>query len=295
MDELLQRMRKRVLAHSAGVNTTTAIPDLSLGVLHKPLIPETAFSEPMVCIVLQGVKQVLVGDKMLRYDQSKCFASAIELPATGCVLEADANRPFIAAGLTLDPNTLSDLALGIPLITDTSASNGFGVANVSKEFLEAFDSLLALLDRPKDICLLAAGRKREVLYELLRGEHGPMLRQSIRAETQPFAIRRVIRIMRERLDEPLSNERLATYANMSIPTFYRQFKSLTGSSPLQYLKLVRLHEARKKLAADASATRAAYAVGYESPSQFSREYLRMFGISPGQDAARMQARFSVLA
>lgn len=289
MDELLQRMRDRVLNHAVGVTTTTAVPDLSLGVLHEPLIPETAFSEPMVCIVLQGVKQVLVGNQILQYDKTKCFASTIELPATGCVLEAETDRPYVAAGLTLDPTTLSNFALDLPRATDIVAANGFGVAKVSRELLEAFDSLLALLDRPADIATLVAGRKREVLYELLRSEHGPMLRQSIRAETQPFAIRRVIRIMRERLDEPLSNDRLAKYANMSVPTFYRQFKALTGSSPLQYLKLVRLHEARKKLAADASATRAAYAVGYESPSQFSREYLRMFGISPAQDAARMRA------
>ena len=103
MDELLQRMRDRVLNHAVGVTTTTAIPDLSLGVLHESLIPETAFSEPMVCIILQGVKQVLVGSQMLQYDKTRCFASAIELPATGCVLEADFDRPFVAAGLTLDP------------------------------------------------------------------------------------------------------------------------------------------------------------------------------------------------
>ena len=282
-------MRDRVLHHAVGITTVTAITDLSLGVLHEPLIPETAFSEPMLCIVLQGVKQVMVGNKLLQYDQTKCFASAIELPATGCVLEADAKRPYVAAGLTLDPITLSSLVIDLPHAEEPTSANGFGVAKVSRELLEAFDSLLALLDRPNDIAALSGGRKREVLYELLRGEHGSMLRQSIRAETQASAIRRVIRMMRVQLDEVLSNDRLAAYANMSLPTFYRQFKALTGSSPLQYLKLIRLHEARKKLAADASATRAAYSVGYESPSQFSREYHRMFGISPALDAARMRA------
>lgn len=290
MDKLIENMRDRALRHTVGTTTVTAVPDLCLGVFYEPLVPETAFSEPMLCIVLQGVKQVLVGSKKLRYDQTHCFASAIELPATGFVLEADAMRPYVAAGLTLDPITLSSLVMDFPRAEEPTSTNGFGVAEVSRELLEAFDSLLALLDQPNDIAALSSGRKREVFYELLRGEHGPMLRQSIRAETQSFAIGRVIRMMRVQLDEDLSNDRLATYANMSVPTFYRQFKALTGSSPLQYLKLIRLHEARKKLAADASATRAAYSVGYEIPSQFSREYHRMFGISPAQDAVRMRAQ-----
>lgn len=288
MKILIEKMRDRVIRHADGINLETPIPGLSLGVIKEPLVPESAFCEPMVCVVLQGVKQVLVGGQLLRYDAAHCFASAIELPATGCVLEAQTDKPYVALGLALDRALLSDLVAELPPQPAAPQTLGFGVAPMPLELLESFDGLVALLDRPKDIAALAKGREREVLYQLLCSEHAGMLRRALGADSQLAKVRHVIGRIRQNYTDNLSVEDLAEAAGMSIPSFHRHFKAATAMSPLQYQKTLRLHEARKLLMTSADAAQTAYAVGYESPSQFSREYSRLFGISPVRDAARLR-------
>jgi AraC-like DNA-binding protein len=288
MDQLLEKMRRRVIDHVDGIHAETPIPNLSLGVVRQPLIPETAFCKPMVCVVLQGVKQVLVGGQLLRYDAANCFASAVELPATGCVLEAKTDKPYIAMGLTLDHAMLANLVIELPSPPALPQTMGFGMATVSRELLEAFDSLLALLYRPDDIPILSKGREREVLYQLLRSQHAPMLRQALNLDSQLARIRRVIEQIRQQFDQNLSVAALANLAGMSVPSFHRHFKAATAMSPLQYQKTLRLHAARKLVVTGADAAQTAYAVGYESPSQFSREYSRLFGLSPARDGARLR-------
>jgi len=288
MDELLEKMRERVIAQFDGIHADTPIPNLSLGVIRQPLIPETAFSAPMVCVVLQGVKQVLVGSHLIRYGAGDVFASAVELPASGCVLEAHIDKPYVALGLTLDLAMLANLITELPPASRSAQTMGFGVATASQQLLRAFERLLALLDRPDDVVALSKGREREVLYELMRSEHAPMLRQSLGADSQLARIRQVIARIREQFDKDLSVSTLANLAGMSIPSFHRHFKAATGMSPLQYQKTIQLHAARKLIVASGDAARTAYAVGYESPSQFSREYSRLFGISPARDAERIR-------
>lgn len=288
MDELIERMRDRVIAHVDGMHPETAIPNLSLGVIRQPLIPETVFCGPLVCLVLQGVKQVLVGGQLIRYGAAESFASAVELPATGCVLEADGDTPYVALGLALDQAMLADLVTELPPVPALPATMGFGVATVSQRLLEAFDSLLALLDRPDDIGALSKGREREVLYQLLRSPHASMLRQALTVDSQLARIRVVIERMRQSSDNYLSITALANLVGMSVPSFHRHFKAATGLSPLQYQKTLHLHAARKLIVASGDAAKTAYAVGYESPSQFNREYSRLFGISPARDAERIR-------
>lgn len=288
MNQLLEKMRDRIIDHVEGIRAETPIPNLSLGVIRQSLIPETAFCEPMVCVVLQGVKQVLVGGDLIRYGVAHCFASAVELPATGCVLEAQIDKPYVAMGLTLDPALLANLIIELPPASALPQTRGFGVATVPQQLLEAFDSLLALLDRPDDIVALSKGREREVLYQLLRSPHAPMLRQALSADSQLARIRQVIKRIRQQFDKHLPVSVLADLGGMSAPSFHRHFKAATGMSPLQYQKTLRLHEARKLIVASVDAAKAAYAVGYESPSQFSREYSRLFRISPVRDAARLR-------
>uniref|UniRef100_B0T5I6 Transcriptional regulator, AraC family n=1 Tax=Caulobacter sp. (strain K31) TaxID=366602 RepID=B0T5I6_CAUSK len=288
MEPLLDRMRDLVLRHAEGLQFVTAVESLSLGVLRQPLVPEFFFSDPMVCVVLQGAKQVLVGGRLLRYDPSHSFASVIGLPATGCVLEAAPDKPYVAIGMSLDRTILAELVLAAPRGTRPQRAAGFGVATVSPGLLEALNSFLSLLDYPEDIPALAKGREREVAYRLLQSEHGPMLRQAIHVEGQFSKIHQVIAWMRQDLDQHLSGEDLARRAGMSVPSFHRHFKAATAMSPLQYRKTLRLHEARKLLITNADAAKTAYAVGYESPSQFSREYSRLFGTSPARDAARLR-------
>jgi AraC-type DNA-binding domain-containing proteins len=293
MEELLKRMRGRILDHAPGPDGVTAIPNLFLAVLAHRTIPTMVLCDPMICVVVQGVKQVLIGGSVLQFQAGSCFTSTIELPAMGCVLEADAQRPYIAVALTLDQNALASIVGDMaPEPAGKAHSNGFGVERVTAELLEAMNHLLALLDAPEDIPVLGAGREREVLYRLLQSAHGNMLRRAIRQGDGFGNIRRSVAWIRQNLTETLRTETLAAIAGMSIPSFHRHFKAVTSLSPLQYQKTLRLQAARRLLVTSSDTTQAAFAVGYESASQFSREYSRLFGITPSKDVARMRAASS---
>lgn len=288
MQELLDRMCSRVLRHTDGMRLETPVPRVGLGVSHARSMPVMTLYEPMVCLVLQGAKQVLIGDRLLRYDAASCFVVSLDLPATGCVIEADADRPYVTAALSLDRGALAALLADLAPVATAEPVSGFGVAPVTRELLEAWDHLLALLDAPDDVPFLAASREREVLYRLLQSAHGPMLRQIGRAESRLSQVRRAIDWIQRNFDQTLRTEMLADIAGMSVPSFHRHFKAATAMSPLQYQKTLRLQAARRLLATNADAARTAYAVGYESASQFSREYSRLFGIPPARDAVRLR-------
>lgn len=231
---------------------------------------------------------MLVGNKSLHYSAGACFASVIELPTTCCVFEMAGDKPYIGTGLALDYGLFSALVDDVPQGSSEPAAVGFNVGAVSRDVLEAWNQLLALLDRPNDIPVLAVARERELLYRLLQSAHGPLLRQIARDEGKLAQVRRAIAWMREHFHESFHIEAVANIAGMSVPSFNRHFRFATSTSPLQYQKTLRLQAARSLLAADNDATRAAYAVGYESPSQFSREYARLFGRSPKKDALQLR-------
>jgi AraC-like DNA-binding protein len=295
MQDLLDRMCRRVQRHTNGIRLETPVPHVGLGVLREQSMPAVTVYEPMICLVLQGAKQVLVGDRLLRYDAASCFAASIELPATGCVIEAETNKPFVVASLALDCGALATLLADLAPVPATEPASGFGVAPVTRELLEAWDNLLALLDMPDDIPFLAASREREVLYRLLQSAHGPMLRQVGREDSRLSQVRRAIDWIRRHFDQTLRTEMLAEVAGMSVPSFHRHFKAATAMSPLQYQKTLRLQAARRLLATNADAARTAYAVGYESASQFSREYSRLFGVPPARDAALLREGIGEIA
>ncbi|KMS51148.1 AraC family transcriptional regulator [Novosphingobium barchaimii LL02] len=287
MQELLERMAARVRRHTDGLRLKTPVPRLGLGVSSQSSTPVSTVYEPMICLVLQGAKQVMIGNRVLRYDAASCFVTSLELPATGCVMEASEAQPYVVTSLALDRAVLSDLLAQLPSAPPTPPAAGFGVAPVTRELLDAWDQLLALLDTPADIPILGPAREREVLYRLLQGNHGPMLRQVGREDSRLSRIRRAIERIRRQFDQPLPIGDLAGIAGMSVPSFHRHFKAITGMSPLQYQKTLRLQAARRLLATSHDAARTAFAVGYESASQFSREYARQFGAPPSRDAARM--------
>jgi AraC-like DNA-binding protein len=296
MKELLDHMSRRVLRHTDGICLDTPLPRVGLATMGRQSTPVPTVYQPMVCLVLQGAKQVLIGDRVLRYDAASCFVSSLELPATGCVVEAAPDAPYVVASLALDRGLLAELLADLPpapaLLTNASVA-GFGVATVTTELLEAWDRLLALLDAPADIPFLAAAREREVLYRLLQGGHGAMLRQIAREDSRLSHVRRAIEWIRRHYDQTLRTETLAEIAGMSVPTFHRQFKAATAMSPLQFQKSLRLQTARRLLTTNADAAHAAYAVGYESASQFSREYARAFGAPPSRDAERLRGEIIV--
>ncbi|WP_018389256.1 AraC family transcriptional regulator [Ancylobacter sp. FA202] len=292
MQNLLDRMCHRIARHTDGMRPETPLPHVGIGIARQHSAPVTTLYEPMACVVLQGTKQVLIGDRMLRYGAGSCFIASLELPATGCVIEAARDAPYVVASLALDRDVLTSLLAEMPpappAAPTAAPASGFGVAPATAALLEAWDQLLALLDTPADIRFLAPSREREVLYRLLQGAHGPLLRQAGRTDSRLSQVRRAISWIRRNFDQTLRTEALAEIAGMSVPSFHRHFKAATAMSPLQYQKTLRLQAARRLLTTHTDAARAAYAVGYESASQFSREYARLFGMPPARDAERLR-------
>jgi AraC-like DNA-binding protein len=284
MEDLLENMRSRVQRHTTGITMKTAIPRVGIGIVADNSAPTSGNCGQGVCLVLQGAKQMLIGDQMLRYEAGSCFASLIELPTTRYVFEGNRKNPYIATSLILDRDAFAALAADIPATSLKKSIPAFSVSTASRQLLEAWDSYLSLLDAPEDIPILAASRERELMYRLLQSPHGPLLRQIGRKEGKLAQIRRAIEWMRTHFDEPLLIRNVADMSGMSVPSFNRHFREATSTSPLQYQKTLRLHAARRLLASETDATRAAFSVGYESVSQFNREYSRLFGRPPKQDA-----------
>jgi AraC-like DNA-binding protein len=203
--------------------------------------------------------------------------------------EASPAAPYLALRLGLDPALIATLLLEMPAIEGARAI-GSGIGAIDPDLLDAVLRLVRLLDRPADAEVLAPLVEREILYRLLRGPQGPMLRQIALADSRLARIARAMALIREEYNRTLRIEALAARVAMSPATLHRHFRAVTALSPLQYQKQVRLHEARRRLLArEGDAQRIGFAVGYESPSQFSREYARLFGAPPARDAARLRA------
>ena len=287
MQDRLDEMARRVMRHTEGIARITAIPRVGLGVVGQPSQPMSSLYEPMICLILQGAKEVMIGDRLLRYDPACNFIASLELPVSGRVVEASPDKPYIGVALTIERAMLADLLATMPSSPEGQTS-GFAVTPVTPDLLDAWAQLLALLDMPEDIAVLAPLREREILYRLLQGPQGGLLRQIARADSRLSRVRRAIHWIQAHFDQAMRIEGLAEIAGMSVPSFHRHFKAATAMSPLQYQKTLRLHAARRLLVASNDASRAAYSVGYESASQFSREYARMFGAPPSRDAERLR-------
>jgi len=284
MQALLDAMIAQATRH---VETyATILPQVRIRVRTRQTTPDTAVYTPMVSLVLQGAKKLMIGNEVIRYDPASYFITAVDLPGQGFVMEASAQAPYISVSLMFDPGQLATLLPDLPPPAERPAP-GYGVAPLTTAMLDPWHRLLRLLDEPEDVPALAPLCEREILYRLLREPHGMALRQLARDDSRLSRIRRTIGWIRRHYDQPLRIEHLAEMAGMSIASLHRHFKIATGNSPLQYQKSLRLQQARRRLLAREDATRVGYAVGYESLSQFSREYARMFGEPPLRDARRL--------
>ena len=278
-----------VLRHADGPRTVTPIPRVVISVGKSQTHPVPTVYEPMLCLVLQGAKTVMIGERRLHYDPATYFIGALELPAAGCVVRASAEAPYLALSLYLDREALADLFCTLPSTARPGTETaGFGVSPVTPQLLDGWLRLLRLLDEPQAIPVLAPLLEREMLYRLAPGPQGEILRQIARADSRLSQVRQVLAWIRTHFDQPLRIEQLADLAGMSPASLHRHFKAATAMSPLQYQKQLRLQEARKLLLTQPDAARAAYAVGYESRSQFTREYARLFGAPPARDALRLR-------
>jgi AraC-like DNA-binding protein len=288
MSEALQELIEIAGRHACGRRTGTAIPRVLISRSEVATPSQPGLCEPSALFVLQGAKSVLIGDRALRYDPASYFIYAVDTPATGQLLEASAACPYLAIGFTFDVQAIAEL-----LVDREPAVGGdsFATCPVNDDLLDALRRMMRLLDRPAEIPVFAAMLEREILFRLLQGPQGAKLRQLARADSRLSQIRRAIAWIRAHYHQPIQVGHLAELAHMSNAAFHRHFKAATAMSPIQYQKQIRLLEARQLLIArPGNAARVAFAVGYESASQFSREYARQFGSPPARDAARLLAR-----
>lgn len=276
---------------SDGVHAT-AIPRVVLIRSSQPTEEIHAVQEPAVCIVAQGRKRVVAGRSVLEYDPAKYLVASVDVPIVGQIVEATPAAPYLCLRLDLDPAAVGALMLeaGIGRGDSDQPGPGLSLSEVTPELLDSAVRLVRLLAAPRDIPILAPLAERETLYRLLNGEQGEKLRQIVFAESKLQQVNRAIGWIKRNFREPFSIEAVAAEARMSASTLHEHFRSVTSMSPLQYQKQLRLQEARRLILSQSlDAAVAGHAVGYESPSQFSREYKRTFGAPPARDIARLRA------
>ena len=249
--------------------------------------------QPALCILAQGRKEVRLADEQFAYDPLNYLVVSVSMPISGRVVEISPDKPVLALRLDIDPveiNTLiSDAGpIGVP---SRPAGRGVYVEPIDPPMLDALLRLTRLLDTPKDIAMLAPLIRREILYRLLRSPMGYRLYEIATENSQTHRVSRAISWLNGNFEQPLRIDNLAREANLSVSTLHHRFKAMTAMSPLQYQKQLRLNEARRLMLSEGlDASAAGYRVGYESPSQFSREYSRQFGAPPVRDLARLRLR-----
>ena len=292
-DDDLQVLRERTIAlalaraGSDGLHTT-ALPWLRLIRASAPALPVPAVYEPGLVLVLQGRKQAQLGDTVVQYDAMQCLLVPMTMLPRGRVVEASAAKPYVCLRLSCETQALAELLLDGDTPAGDSAA-GMQVAPVTAPLLDAALRLLQLLDSPQDLRTLAPLLQREIFYRVLTGPLGPKLRALAHTDGVTRRVARVVEQLSRRFAEPLRIEELAAIAHMSPSTLHLRFKQLTALSPLQFQKTLRLQQARKLMLGDGlDAASAAHRVGYESPSQFSREYRRLFGAPPREDISLLR-------
>ena len=269
---------------------STAMPRVSLIRADAPSTPTPAVYEASLCIIAQGSKRVSIGEHSVVYDAAHYLLVSVDLPLVGHVLDANPERPYLCCKIDLDAAMLADLMAsegGGVVRTDLPV---LGVYPGDPDLIDAACRLVGLLDRPDTIRALAPLIEREILYRLLIGPHGPMLRHVATAGSHLNQVSRAIAAIRRRFDAPIRIDDVAAEAGMSASSLHAHFKAITRMTPLEYQKQLRLQEARRLMLTEgATASTAGFAVGYESPSQFSREYRRLFGAPPRADIERLHA------
>lgn len=261
----------------------TAVRELTL---HRTSVPSrllpTLF-EPSLCLTAKGSKQVLLAGEVYRYSPAQFLLVSADLPVVSQVTAV----PYLALHIALNGLEVEELAAqtGHPPTSSTPVPRAIVVGAVEPTLLDAIGRLVVLSEVPQDIPALAPLVVREIAYRLLRSGQGPRLRQIVAGKSRDQLLSAAIRRLKGRYAEPLRVAELAQEAGMSPSAFYQHFKAVTAMSPLQYQKRLRLLEARRLLLAGGQAAEVSFQVGYESPSQFSREYRRLFGSSPRRDTA----------
>ncbi len=292
----LSALHALIERHAGDGVTTTAIPRVLVSRMDGSARQDESTTGTVLAIIAQGRKRLAVGDTVHDYGPGQYLVASVDLPVTGEFTGASREYPALGFGLELRPEVVAELMLG-PAAADfarpargTWSPPGIAVSDASDELLDAAVRMLRLLDRPRDIPVLAPMIEREIHWLLMTGAQGATVRQLGLADSGLSRVRHAVRWIRDRYADTIRVDELARLTRMSASAFHRNFHAVTAMSPIQFQKQLRLQEARMRLLADPGDVAAiAYAVGYESPSQFSREYRRQFGAPPGRDAARLRA------
>lgn len=282
-----QNLKEVILRHRKTPGAcASAIPSLTLVRRDESNLTERCFEKPLASVIVQGAKKSIIGTQEYVLQENQCLVSAIDMPSFSHAIAPTHQNPFLSLFFYLDTKILTELIseMNPEDRPPFCCEQGVSVAEAEPEFLEALLRLAELLDKPKQIPVRAPIILRELHYLLLVGPQGSTLQRLYARGSQDSQIIQAISIMKQNISQPLRMESLARQVSMSISTLHRHFKSIIGFSPLQYHKQLRLYEAQRlMLIENERASSAAMAVGYESVTQFSREYKRMFGAPPHRD------------
>jgi AraC-like DNA-binding protein len=269
----------------------TPVPGLTFYRHNKPTEPKPGLAEPSICLIAQGAKRIHLADEIFDYDVHRYLLASVYLPSSYQVISASPEEPYLGLVLKFDMRELSRLMIdsNLPAPRNRAIDRCMSTGEVTLPLLSAFQRIVALIDEPEDIPILAPMLHREILYRLLVGDQGDRLRHIASNGSRSHRVARAIEWLKTHFAQQLRVDELAGIANMSASSFHSHFRAMTSLSPLQYQKHLRLQEARRlMLAEDLDATRAAFEVGYESSSQFSREYSRLFGAPPLRDVNNLR-------
>lgn len=284
---------RTLLARHARPDWTTAVDGVLISKVDRPDPPAPSMSGTVLAVIAQGAKRLALGERVFEYGPGQYLVASVDLPVTGQFTQADPEKPALGFGLVLEPSAVAELLLeagpgGAPR-SSGGAPPGIAVSDAPAALLDAVVRMLRLLDEPRDRAVLAPLVKREILWRLITGEQGATVRQLGLADSSLSHISRSVRWIREHYAQPFRVEDVARQSGMGVSAFYRNFQAVTAMSPIQFQKQIRLQEARLLLATHpGDVTGVGRRVGYDNPSQFSREYRRQFGAPPSQDAARLR-------
>ncbi|WP_299177314.1 AraC family transcriptional regulator [uncultured Brevundimonas sp.] len=266
----------------------TPVPGLILMRSYSQMPPQHMLYRPTLCVVARGAKEIMVADQTIRYGDGQTLVVTVETPVLSHLVEASAASPYLGAILELDLGIIREVVTHLGDVPVTGPSGfGFQVQDLDAQITGSLARLLALIGEPKAIDILYPSIMREIAYWLVRSPAGRNVARMVVPDGQPHRIAQAISHLRDHFDAPVDVKALAKSVGMSPSSFHQHFKSLTAMSPLQYQKHIRLLEARRRMVSDGDqASAAAVAVGYESVSQFSREYARMFGAPPRRETRR---------
>jgi AraC-like DNA-binding protein len=284
---------RELLDRHARPDLATAIDGVRICKTDYGAAPESGMSGTVLAVIARGGKRLALGDRFYDYGAGQYLIASVDLPVTGHVINTAPGHPALGFGMTLEPGAIAELLLqarqgDLPRSLGT-ARPGIAVSDAPEELVDAIVRLLRLLDRPRDRRALVPLVKREILWRLMTGEQGDVVRQLGLADSSLSHITRAVRWIRENYTRPFRVGEVAQLSGMSVSAFHRNFQAITGMSPIQFQKHIRLQAARLLLANSPNdITGVGLRVGYDSPSQFSREYRRLFGAPPSRDAVRMR-------